>query len=249
MDRETYETEAAVERSHWWFRVRRELLRRLVAALEPELPERATVLDVGCGTGANLDVLAARGRVIVGVDRSAIPLQLQRESGKTRRTLTQADALALPFADRSFDLVLALDVLEHLRHDHQGAAELYRVCRPQGVAVIFVPALEILWGLQDEIGHHERRYDKTALTSLIRDAGFQIDRTTFFNTFLFPPILAARLALRFYRPRELKNENQIGGPLSNAILERVFSAELFLLDRLDLTIGVSLACVARRPRD
>lgn len=247
MDRETYEIEAKVEQSHWWFRVRRKLLGRLVSALAPALPERATILDVGCGTGANMDVLSAPGRVIVGVDRSPVPLQLQHESGASERTLTQADALALPFADRSFDLVLALDMLEHLEQDLLGAAELFRVCRPRGAAVIFVPALEALWGIQDDVSHHFRRYTPSELRGVLGGAGFEIERLTFFNTILFPAIFAARLGLKVYRPKTIANENQIGGPLANAIMERIFGLEPRIIENRDLPFGVSLACVVRRP--
>jgi SAM-dependent methyltransferase len=242
----TYQIEAEVERRHWWFRGRRRILARFLSHLEPALPANARVLDVGCGTGANGPVLAEGGRFAVGLDASPIPLGLAGTAERGHAARLRGDAGALPFADASFDLVAALDVLEHL-DDHVAAVrELRRVLLPGGALVIFVPALRLLWGVQDEVSHHRRRYGRAELRALLAGAELQIERLTFFNTLLFPPILAARLAMRLRPPADLKSENELGGPLANAVLERVFSLEAPLLARTDLPIGVSLACVARK---
>jgi SAM-dependent methyltransferase len=205
LNREAYEAEAEHEARHWWFQGRRRLLARLLDRLA--LPPGARVLDVGCGTGANGPVLAA-GRFAVGADASPIPLGLGRSAYAAR---LRADGSALPFADRRFDLVCALDVLEHLDDDAGAVRELRRVLRPDGVLIVFVPALRLLWGRQDEVSHHRRRYSRRDLRVLIAGAGLRIDRLTFFNTLLFPPILAARLAMRLAPPRALRSENDLGG--------------------------------------
>ena len=244
MDRATYQIEAQLERHHWWFRGRRRILDRFLAALDPPLPPGARVLDVGCGTGANGAVLAARAAFSVGLDASPIPLGLGDSSAGAARV--RGDAGALPFADATFDLVVALDVLEHLDDDAAGAGEVRRVLRPGGAAIFFVPALRLLWGLQDDVSHHRRRYGRAQLRAVVAGAGLRIQRVTFFNSLLFPPILAARLLMRLRPSATLASENQIGGPLTNAVLGAVFGAEAPLLDRIDLPLGVSLACLARR---
>jgi SAM-dependent methyltransferase len=243
VDRATYEIEAQLERRHWWFQGRRRILDGFLAALDPPLPPGARVLDVGCGTGANGPVLAARAAFTVGLDASPIPLGLGQRSHGAR---LRGDAAALPFADASFDLVVVLDVLEHLDDDAAGAREVRRVLRPGAAALFFVPALRVLWGLQDDVSHHRRRYGRAELRQVVAAAGLRMERLTFFNSFLFPPILAARLIMRLRPSRTLKSENQIGGALTNALLQRIFAAEAPLLDRFDLPIGVSLACLARR---
>jgi SAM-dependent methyltransferase len=245
VERATYQVEAELERRHWWFRGRRRILGDLLARLEPPLPPTARVLDVGCGTGANGPVLATRGALAIGIDASPVPLGLGRSQGSHTARL-RGDAARLPFEDDSFDLVVALDVLEHLDDDLAAARELRRVLRPGGAAVVFVPALPILWGLQDEVSHHRRRYRRPQLESVVSGAGLQIQRSTFFNSFLFPPILATRMLMRLFPPRNLASENQLGGPAVNAVLAAIFRAEAALVDRVDLPIGVSLACVARR---
>jgi SAM-dependent methyltransferase len=241
----TYEVEAQVERDHWWFRGRRRLLARLIDKLEPALPAGARVLDVGCGTGANGPVLAEAGRTAYGIDMSPVPLGLAGTGERGHAARLRGDAGHLPFADKSFDMVVALDVLEHIADDAAAAGELLRVLRPGGVLIAFVPALQWLWGLQDDVSHHLRRYHRPQFGALLGAAGFSVERLTYFNTLLLPPIAAARFAMKV-RPPAIASENQVGGPLANRILGQIFALETPWLSRFDLPIGVSLAAVARR---
>ncbi len=242
-----YAIEAAVRDRHWWFRGRRAVLERLIARLDPPLPPGAPALDVGAGTGANVSVLERAGTRYVTLDASPRALALQGTGGAGAVARVRGDAGRLPFADGQFELVLALDVLEHLDEDGAAILELGRVLRPGGALVIFVPALPLLWGLQDDVSQHRRRYLRGPLGALVAGGGLRVERLTYFNTILFPPILAARLAMRLWRPRRLASENEIGGPVIQRLLGALFRAEAPLLARWDLPVGVSLACVARRP--
>jgi SAM-dependent methyltransferase len=244
MEKGVYEVEAQVERTHWWFRGRRRILAGLIDRLA--LPTGARVLDVGCGTGANGPVLAGASRFAVGIDASPVPLGISGTAERGHAARIRGDATRLPFRDGGFDLVAALDVLEHLIDDRGALREMHRVLRPGGALVVFVPALELLWGLQDEVSHHLRRYGRGELTSLITDAGFSVTRTSFFNSLLFAPILAARLAMRVRPPRALRSENEVGGPVANAVLGAAFGLEAPILRMTNLPVGVSLLCIARR---
>jgi SAM-dependent methyltransferase len=246
MDTTAYQVMAHVERTHWWFRGRSKILAGLLSELSPPLPDGARVLDVGCGSGANRPVLAQAGRFTVGIDFSAVPLELDPANDRDRAARVQGDAERLPFRGEAFDLVVSLDVLEHLKDDRLGARELRRVVRPGGVIVVFVPALNILWGLQDEVSHHLRRYTRRQLLDVLTSAELRIERMTYFNTILFLPILAARLAMRIYRPPTLKTENEVGGRRTNALLRGLFGLEPPILAHTNLPVGVSLGCVARR---
>jgi SAM-dependent methyltransferase len=243
-----YSDQAAVQRDHWWYVGRRRLLRDLLAGHAPTLTGRGRALDVGCGVGANTLLALEHADSLVALDDSATALRFARGAIADRRCRwVSGDAARLPFADQQFDLVLALDVLEHIDDDAAAAAELLRVLRPGGLACIFVPALRALWGLQDRISHHRRRYAAGELRQLVAGAGFGVERLTFFNCALLPPIALARWAMRLYTPPDLRTENELGGPVANAVLRTIFGLETRLLRHLDLPIGVSLACLARRP--
>jgi SAM-dependent methyltransferase len=234
-----------VDGSHWWFAGRRRILesfvREIVAALD--LQGRAPrILDVGCGTGANLEMLAQFGDA-EGVDVSEDALAFCRARGLTR--VTHGAAERLPYADDSFDLVTALDVVEHLDDDASGLCEMRRVLRRNGRALLFVPAFMWLWGVQDDVSHHRRRYTLPQLKARVREAGFEIERATYANLTFFAPILAGRLLMRATGARPA-SENNINVPALNGVLGHIFGAERFWLRRLNFPFGVSAVCVARR---
>ena len=245
MERHTYAIMYEVEGSHWWFAGRRRILesfvKEIIAGLNME-GRAPQILDVGCGTGANLEMLAQFGNA-EGVDVSEDALAFCRARGLTR--VKQGAAERLPYADASFDLVTALDVVEHLDDDAGGLREMRRVLRPDGRALLFVPAFGWLWGVQDDISHHRRRYTLPQLTGRVREAGFEVERATYANLTFFAPVLAGRLLMRATGVRPA-SENNINVPALNGLLGRLFGAERFWLRRLNFPFGVSAVCVARR---
>src|SRR3989440_4746657 len=155
MQQHIYSIMYEVEEHHWWFVGRRRIIERFVAAVCREIGKRKPrILDVGCGTGANLQMLANHG-ASEGVDVSGEALDFCRARGLSK--VKQGAAESLPYEDASFDLVTGLDVVEHLDDDLAGLKEMRRVLRPRGRALLFVPALIIFWGAQGEINHHRRR--------------------------------------------------------------------------------------------
>jgi SAM-dependent methyltransferase len=246
MERHTYAIMYEVEGSHWWFAGRRRILESFVRSIVADLnlggrPPR--ILDVGCGTGANLEMLAQFGET-EGVDVSEDALAFCRARGLDRVKLGAAERL--PYADASFDLVTALDVVEHLDDDAAGLSEMRRVLRPGGRALLFVPAFMWLWGVQDDVSHHRRRYTLPQLTGRVGAAGFAVERATYANATFFAPILAGRLLMRATGARPA-SENNINVSALNGVLGRLFGAERFWLRRgLNFPFGVSAVCVARR---
>lgn len=246
MQRHTYRIMREVEDSHWWFAGRRRILESFVARIvsDLDLPPggRPRILDVGCGTGANLEMLAAFGDA-EGVDISEDALAFCRERGLTR--VRRGAAEALPYEDAQFDLVTALDVVEHLDDDRAGLAEMRRVLRPGGRALLFVPAFMWLWGVQDDVSHHRRRYTRPTLRAAVEGAGLAVERATYANITFFAPILAGRLLMRVTGVRPA-SENNVNVAALNGVLGRLFGAERHWLRRLNLPLGVSAVCVARR---
>ena len=209
------------------------------------MPENARILDIGPGSGINLPILRDRGRVAV-LDLDPSSLQNCREHGASE--LLYADAVAPPLRDASVDLICALDVLEHLPEDARALAAWRALLREDGRMLLSVPALPILWGRQDVLSHHQRRYRKRQLADLVRTAGFEIERLTYFNTLLFPPILAVRVAMRPFLSRTVENgSSDLATPVLGLgnVLYHAFAAESGWLVKRDLPIGVSLLCLAR----
>ncbi len=230
---------------HWWFRARRAIFAAFLDAHAP-LAENARILDVGPGSGVNLPVLAPRGRVTV-LDLSAESLRDCRARGADH--VLRGDAAAPPLRPGSFDLVCALDVLEHLADEAASLAAWHRVLRPGGHLLLSVPALRVLWGRQDVLSGHHRRYRRTELRRHLANAGFEVQRVTYFNSALLPPILGVRLAMRpFLRRSVARGHSDLAVPGFglNTALERVFGAERHWLVKRDLPIGVSLLAWARR---
>jgi len=243
MQQHTYSIMYQVEESHWWFIGRRRIIEGFVEHVCRKIGKlRPRILDVGCGTGANLQMLSRFG-VAEGVDVSpeALEFCLARGLSKVR----QGAAESLPFEDASFDLVTGLDVVEHLDDDLAGLTEIRRVLRPGGYALLFVPAFNFLWGVQDDISHHRRRYTLRELKRIVEQAGLTIDRATYANITFFAPILLGRLIMRATGFRPASENNLTVGAL-NGLLGRILGAEGSILRHTNLPFGVSAICIARR---
>ena len=243
MEQHTYSIMYEVEGKHWWFAGRRRIIAGFVERACRDLGKsQPSILDVGCGTGANLQMLSQFG-VAEGVDVSVAALDFCRARGLAE--VKQGAAESLPYEDAAFDLVTGLDVVEHLDDDIAGLKEMRRVLRPGGRAVLFVPAFMFLWGVQDDISHHRRRYTLPELKRKLREAGLTVERATYANLTFFAPILIGRLLMRLsgWRPA---SENNITISALNGLLGRIFSVESWWLRRLNFPFGVSIVCVAKR---
>ena len=252
MQQHTYAIMRRVEESHWWFAGRREIIRSFLVRLVRDLQAdrgahkeeslALNILDVGCGTGANLEMLSEFGAA-EGVDVSAEALAFCQARGLEKLKLGAAEAL--PYNDSSFDLVTGLDVVEHLDDDLAGLKEMWRVLRRDGRALLFVPAFMFLWGVQDDISNHRRRYTLKDLQRVVREAGFEVERATYVNISFFAPILLGRLFMRATGLRP-ESENNITIGFLNGMLGKLLAAERGPLRYLNFPFGVSIICVARR---
>ena len=178
-----------------------------------------------------------------GVDISGEALSFCRERGL--ENLKQGAAEALPFDDGLFDLVTGLDVVEHLDDDLAGLKEMRRVLCPGGHALLFVPAFMFLWGVQDDISHHRRRYTMDQLKRVMHQAGFEVERSSYVNISFFTPILIGRVLMRALRIRP-ESENNITIGSLNGVLGKLLGAESLALRYVNFPFGVSIICVARR---
>jgi SAM-dependent methyltransferase len=242
MMRHTYPILYQVEESHWWYRGRRRIIASFVERICRNFKDRRPhILDVGCGTGANLILLSKFGDA-EGVDVSPDALDFCRQRGLEKVRLGAAEDL--PYEAGTFDLVTALDVVEHMDDDLAGLREMRRVLKPDGRILLFVPTFMFLWGVQDEVSNHRRRYRLPDLRRVVEEAGFEIERTTYANITFFAPILLVRKLMRLTGIRT-DTENSINVPAFNRLFGHVLGAESAVLRYLNFPFGVSGLCVAR----
>lgn len=204
----------ALEASHWWYKERRALLDRELRRLN----RPGLALDIGAAGGGNTEVMRARGWQAVAVDYAMTAVEVARSRGLSA---FRADARRLPVSSGSCDLVTAFDVLEHVDEDYLVAAEIARVLRPGGTALIAVPCDMALWSAHDEAVGHVRRYSQAALTELIRGAGLAIDRMWSWNVLMRPA-----LALR--RRSATGSDLDVVQPVLNRVLTSIIVAERYL---------------------
>jgi SAM-dependent methyltransferase len=240
MEPEVYVRLAEIERTHWWFVARRHILSEVLRRL-CRLPREARVLEAGCGTGGNLSMLSRFGEIV-----AFEPNAQGREAAKRQGPFEIRDGHlpdGVPFAPGQFDLVAALDVLEHLANDRESLSALRDRLRPGGWAIVTVPAFPFLWSEHDEAHHHKRRYRKSELAALAESAGFSVVLVTYFNSLLFPVIVAVRLTKKImgiHTP-----DDAMPSPAVNRMLTALFDLERFLVGRVAMPPGASLLALLR----
>jgi SAM-dependent methyltransferase len=242
MERVVFDRMAELDQLHWWFVARRRILAEVIRRVVKP-PKRARLLEVGCGTGHNFAMLKKFGRL------DACELDYCARALATKRLRRKVEEAKLPdlsmFERNSYDLVALLDVLEHVRGDVASLRAIHRRLKPGGAMVLTVPANPWMWSAHDAAHHHFRRYTKRQLAKVLRDAGFEVQLLSYFNTLLFPLIAAARIVGKI-AGREAADDSLPSGPV-NAALDKIFGLEAGLLARVPMPFGVSLIAVARRP--
>jgi SAM-dependent methyltransferase len=242
MEIKAYLEMAELEERHWWFSARRDILFNQLKLLG--LPVDAQILEVGCGTGGNLDMLSNFGTVC-GLETSEIARAFAMKktgSGVDIRDGTLPSTV--PDFGRKFDLICLFDVLEHIDDDLGTLRALACLAKPGGRLIISVPAHQWLWSRHDEFLHHQRRYSKASLIDVVNSAGLRLDRVTYFNMWLFPASVLARGFDKIRGARRATGANLPPG-LINGIMRAIFASERYLLGRSRLPFGLSLLCVAR----
>jgi SAM-dependent methyltransferase len=242
VERVIFDRMAELDQDHWWFLARRRILANLIKrVIRPA--DKARLLEVGCGTGHNLGMLSRFGKVdACELDRCARAVARQR-LGRVVKDARLPD-LSM-FRRDSYDVVALLDVLEHVPDDAASLRAIHMRLKRGGALLLTVPANPWMWSAHDVAHHHYRRYSKKQLASLFRQAGFEVQLLSHFNSLLFPLVAAARIAGKLVG-RESADDSLPSAPV-NAVLNWVFGLEAALLGRVPMPFGVSLVAVVRRP--
>jgi SAM-dependent methyltransferase len=239
MDRAVYEQMAELDERHWWYRARREVLEALIRRLVRP-PAGAEILEIGCGTGHNLPMLATFGHVDALELDDAARARAEQRLGREIMRAPLPELAGVP--ERHYDLIGAFDVIEHINDDQAAIASIASRLKPGGKFVMTVPAHPWMWSAHDVVNHHKRRYSKGSLKALIQGSPLRLQAIGYLNSLLFPAAVGERVASRLRGKDE--GDLKLPSPPLNAALERVFAAERHLVGRLPLPPGLSLYAVA-----
>ncbi len=239
MDRIVYDRMAAHDSTHWWYRARREILFDYLTR-EAALPRDARILEIGCGTGHNLPMLARFGSVeAIEID----PVARGIASERLGKPVSAAPLPELPGIERgAYDLIAVLDVVEHIEDDVAALKAMRDCLKPGGKILITVPAHQWMWSAHDVVNHHHRRYSKSSLGRAISAAGLGHNGLRYFNSLLFPLAAAARVAGRM-TGRDDSDDSPPPKAL-NTLFETIFGWERHLVGRMPLPPGVSIVTLA-----
>ena len=235
MERAVFDRMAEQDQVHWWYVARRRILADLIAR-EADLPKDARILEVGCGTGHNFEMLRGFGRLdAIEVDDEARALSSAR-LGQPISDARLPELTGIP--DGTYHLIALLDVLEHVDHRPESLASIATKLAPGGKILITVPAYQWMWSAHDLAHHHKLRYSKKGLRRDAEAAGLKVLQLGYFNSLLFPIAAAVRLAGKIVG-RESSDDKLPPRPL-NALFRGIFSLERHLVARVPLPAGVSL---------
>lgn len=241
MRKDLFEDLYTLEEQHWWHISKR---RGVENYIQDYLKKKdAKILDVGCGTGKNLEQLKKFGQ-IYGLDSSSEAIKFCKKRGLKNIRLGKADDM--PFQQNSFDLITLLDVLEHT-DDNKTLREAYRVLKKDGLLMLTVPALPWLWSEWDKILHHKRRYNKYGIISLLNNNNFNVIKATYLYSFLvFPALIIRKIKQSLFRKKEYSSDFQLSNPLLNRIMGYVSNIEFKLAKKITIPIGTTILVIAKK---
>jgi SAM-dependent methyltransferase len=246
MNQDEFNVMEGSDSGKWWYDAREELLVRELRKLSSNKPN-LKILDLASACGGNFSICDKHGKVF-GLDISWQSIEICKNKGI--KNLVQADAQELPFASGSMDVVIALDVLEHLENDSGSMSEVARVLNKDGVFIFNTPALMPLFSYHDVAFHHFRRYSAGELKNKLVNANFQVNFITYWSFFMFPVVYAFRRIKNLFRDSkdQPSSDFQLKVPvLVDGVFQFFSLVELFLLKRkLYFPIGVSLFGTARK---
>ncbi len=231
-----------IQKKHWWFVTKKEIVLDTINIYLRKSGD-VKVLDIGCGSGLMLNALENIGQPF-GMDMSDEAINFSKEifNGRVEKGILPDQ---IPYEEDFFDLITALDVIEHVDRDIDSLKSIRSRLVSGGKAVITVPAYMFLWSSFDELNEHKRRYTLSELNSKLVQAGFTVEKISYFNTLLFPAVFVVRMLNNLLKRDGASDVDMPSRPL-NYILEKIFGIEKYLLRFVSLPFGVSILAVVRK---
>lgn len=240
MQKYLYQDLYDLEDIHWWHKAKRNLVSFF---LNQNLRNKdSKILDVGCGTGKNLEAFSKFGNVW-GIDNSPEAIAFCKKRGFKNVTLGNIEKM--PFKKSTFEFVTALDVLEHV-DDSKSLKETYRVLKKSGILIATVPASPKLWSRWDEVLHHKRRYTQKTLKSVLQKNGFKIVKISYIYSFLFLPALIIRTVKKIIYKDCYPSDFELSNKILNDLLGNIANLEKFFIINARVPFGTSLIVIAEK---
>ncbi|MFC1662686.1 methyltransferase domain-containing protein [Patescibacteria group bacterium] len=244
MDQSTHNTVRREGTKHWWFVGRKQIFAKLLKNYLPK--SNLNILDLGCGSGNMYSVLSKYGK-LTGVDNSGEVLAYAQKIGYEK--IVKANALDLPLNNNEYDLVVAVDLIEHIDDENKFINEIFRVMKPGGYLFITTAAFDSLWSRLDELSHHKRRYTKVSLMKSLSRPGWQLEKIRYYNVFLFWPIVIKRMIDKMLsnKSNDASDLYDLRTPpaIINNLLENILISEKYFIG-IPFPAGVSLMAIVKK---
>lgn len=242
MNTEFYRIFFEVQKIHWWFVTKKKIILDIIDRYSINNRPK-NILDIGCGSGLMLNSLNNLGQTF-GMDMSDEAVSFSKEifNGRVEKGSLPDH---IPYEENFFDLIIALDVIEHIDRDVDSLITIRSHLILGGKAIITVPAYMFLWSAFDEMNQHKRRYSRSELLEKLKDAGFTVEKISYYNTLLFPAIFAVRMLNNILLRNGASDLDVPNRPI-NYLLKKIFVLEKYLLRFGDFPFGVSILAVVRK---
>lgn len=240
MKKKFYEELYLLEEKHWWLIAKREISLQLLKRFVKK--KGIKLLDIGCGTGKNIEILSMLGKTW-GIDKSREAINYCKKRGIKNIKIGKAEETG--FRKNSFDVIVMLDVLEHV-DDDRTLKEIYRILKPKGLLIISVPAYQSLWSKWDEALHHKRRYDKKSLQILFKKNKLKVKKISYMFSFLLPPVFLLRKVKSLLFSNDYPSDFRLAPPLINSLMLNLSRLEHKLVLNNSVPFGTSIVCVLRK---
>ena len=244
MDNEAYGEMITLQKEHWWFVARRDIIESFITSKMPHSSADKT-LEIGCGVGGNVELLGRTGNYF-GIDMHMPAIEYcSSKFPQFEFKCSRIEEIPKDAYSHNFDSIYILDVLEHIDNEVEILKEARNYLTNSGKILVTVPAYQFLWSPHDDFLHHVRRYTKKSLRKVLEEAGYKVERLSYFNTILFPLALIQRLGSKLLN-KNLSAHLSIPPRIINWLFKTVFSQEAGILKHTNLPVGLSIIAVVTK---
>lgn len=245
MEINKYQEMENLEKFHWWFIYRQNILKFVLKNYLSNLDKDSTILDIGCGTGGNLQLLSQFYNNVIGVEPNDLAIEYCKSKNLSNIIKSGLPNLNL-VEDFSADVILLFDVLEHVDEDVQALSIVKNKLKDGGYIILTVPAFNFLWSTHDESFHHKRRYTHRQIQKMITTLDLKILKLSYLYFLLFPLVVCMRILKNFFKPLAEADDFQLNNKFLNTLITTLLLPERILLKYIDFPFGSSILAVAKK---